>query len=61
MADNGGRKISKDKIILISGLLWLAIAAFGMIFDPEKNVIIISQLVLGTFIIIYYLLLPYRR
>ena len=55
MPRNKEKKISKDKVILISGLLWLALAAFGMLFDPEKNIIIISQLVLGAFIIIYYL------
>ena len=55
MTENKEKKISKDKVILISGLLWLALAAFGMLFDPEKNIIITAQLVLGAFIIIYYL------
>jgi hypothetical protein len=49
------KKISKDRVILISGLLWLALAAFGMLFDPEKSIIIAAQLALGAFIIIYYL------
>jgi hypothetical protein len=55
MTENKEKKISKDKVILISGLLWLALAAFGMLFDPEKSIIITAQLVLGAFIIIYYL------
>jgi hypothetical protein len=55
MPENKEKKISKDKVILISGLLWLALAAFGMLFDPEKSIIITAQLVLGVFIILYYL------
>jgi hypothetical protein len=55
MPDNKKKKTVKDKVILISGILWIAIAALGMLFDPEKYIIISSQLVLGTFIIIYYL------
>ena len=56
MPEKKAKKISKDKVILISGLLWLALAAFGMLFDPEKSIIITTQLVLGVFIILYYLL-----
>jgi hypothetical protein len=55
MPVNKEKKISKDKVILISGLLWLVLAVFGMLFDPEKSIIITAQLVLGAFIIIYYL------
>ncbi len=55
MPENKEKKISKDKVILISGILWLSLAAFGMLFDPEKSIIITAQLVLGVFIILYYL------
>ena len=55
MPEKKAKNISKDKVILISGLLWLALAAFGMLFDPAKNIIIIAQFLLGGFIVIYYL------
>ena len=55
MQEKNKNKISTDRVLLISGLLWLALAAFGMLFDPEKSIIITAQLVLGAFIIIYYL------
>lgn len=49
------KKISKDTVILISGLIWIALGLFGMLFDPDKTIIITAQLVLGVFIILYYL------
>jgi len=55
--DNPKKRISKDTVILISGLVWLALGIFGMIFDPDKTIIITAQLVLGVFIILYYLFL----
>jgi len=55
MPENKGKKVSKDKVILFSGMMWIALAAFGMLFDPGKDIIIISQFVLGLFIINYYM------
>lgn len=52
--DNYIKYQSKTTYILIAGLLWLALGLFGLIFDPTKNVIIITQMVLGLIILIYY-------
>ena len=49
------KKISKNTVILISGIIWIALGLFGMLFDPDKTIIITAQLVLGVFIILYYL------
>ncbi len=54
MPDNEKKKMSKDTVILISGIIWLALGLFGMFLDPDKTIIITAQLVLGVFIIIYY-------
>lgn len=51
---DSGKKISKDTIILISGIVWLVLGILGMTIDPGKLLITISQLVLGVFILVYY-------
>jgi len=43
-----------QKIYLAFGIVWLALGLFGLIFDPTKIMIIISQLVLGSVVLIYY-------
>ncbi len=47
-------KNQSPKTYLIFGIMWLALGLFGLIFDPSKRVIITSQLVLGSGILIYY-------
>ena len=47
--------------VLISGLVWLALGLFGLIFDPLKRLMIIIQLVLGSLILIYYVWLRSRQ
>jgi hypothetical protein len=46
---NGSQRSKKfnQVSLLILGFVWIAIALFGLIFDPEKKVIIISQIVIG--------------
>lgn len=55
MPEEEKKKISKNTVILISGIIWIALGLFGMLFDPDKTIIITAQLVLGVFIILYYL------
>jgi len=50
----------KLKIYLFMGIVWLALGLFGLIFDPTKELIIISQLVLGAVILIYYFWQKFR-
>ena len=47
-------KNQSQKVYLIFGIVWLALGLFGLIFDPTKKIIIISQLVLGSVVLIYY-------
>ncbi len=52
--DNNMKRKQKRISLLIIGLIWIALGLFGLIFDPSKTLIIISQLVLGVGILIYY-------
>ena len=52
--DNNVKRKQKRISLLIIGLIWIALGLFGLIFDPSKTLIIISQLVLGVGILIYY-------
>jgi len=55
--DNNNVKRKQKRIgLLIIGLIWIALGLFGLIFDPSKTLIIISQLVTGGVILIYYFL-----
>jgi len=47
-------KNQSQKVYLIFGAVWLALGLFGLVFDPTKKIIIISQLVSGSVILIYY-------
>ena len=38
--------ITKDTVILITGLIWIALGLFGMLFDSDKTIIITAQLVM---------------
>jgi hypothetical protein len=45
--DRPQRKKFNQVSWIVLGLIWIALALFGLIFDPEKKVIIISQIVAG--------------
>ena len=54
--DNNNVKRKQKRInLLIIGLIWIGLGLFGLIFDPSKTVMIISQLVCGGIILLYYL------
>ena len=48
------------KIYLFMGIMWIALGLFGLIFDSEQKLIIISLLVLGAVILIYYFWKKFR-
>ena len=54
--DNTVKCKQKRNSLLIIGLSWIALGLFGLIFDPSKTLIIISQLVSGGVILIFYFL-----
>ena len=54
--DNNVKRRQKRISLLIIGLIWIGLGLFGLIFDPSKTLIIISQLVSGGVILIYYFL-----
>lgn len=41
--------------ILVFGLIWLGLGLFGLIFDPDKKMIIISQFVFGAAMVLYFI------
>jgi L-asparagine transporter-like permease len=43
------------------GLVWIAFALFGLIFDPEKRVIIISQIVAGGLCLVVFIVVKLRK
>ena len=43
-----------QKSALIFALVWIGLGLFGLIFDPDKKVIIISQFVAGILILLVY-------
>lgn len=52
--------MKNQKVYLAFGIVWLALGLFGLIFDPTKRLIIISQLVVGSAVLIYYFWLRLR-
>ena len=52
---------SYQGILGIMGIVWIAIALFGLIFDPEKKVIIISQFIVGLLCFIYFIVLKLKK
>jgi len=52
---------SNNTFWLIMGLVWIAFALFGLIFDPEKRVIIISQIVAGGLCLVVFIVVKLRK
>ncbi len=46
---------------LIMGLVWIAFALFGLIFDPEKRVIIISQIAAGILFFVIFIVIKLKK
>ena len=47
--------------LLIMGFVWIAIALFGLIFDPEKKIIIISQFIVGVLCFIFFIVSKLKK
>ena len=43
------------------GFVWIAFALFGLIFDPEKRVIIISQIVAGGLCFVIFIVMKLKK
>ncbi len=54
-------KKKESKTYLFMGMMWIALGLFGLIFDPTKELIIISLFVLGAIILIYYLWKKFKK
>jgi hypothetical protein len=46
---------------IIWGSIWIALALFGLLFDPEKKVIIISQIIVGGVCFIIFIVLKLKK
>lgn len=46
---------------IVMGFIWIALALFGLIFDPEKRIIIISQIVAGGLCFVVYIAMRLKK
>ena len=53
--DSPRSKKTNQVTLIVMGFIWIALALFGLIFDPEKRVIIISQIVVGGLCFVVYI------
>ena len=48
------RKISRLRTFMIMGFVWIGLATFGLIFDPERKLVILSLFILGVLYLAYF-------
>lgn len=48
------RELSSIRLFLIMGFLWIGLGTFGLVFDPDKELIILSQFVTGIVCLVYF-------
>ena len=48
-------------LLVIMGCVWIAFALFGLVFDPEKRVIIISQIGAGGLCFLVYIVMKRKK
>jgi hypothetical protein len=61
MNDESSRsKKTNQYIFLTMGIVWLGLALFGLIFDPSKRLIILSQIAAGCISLIFYFIWKYK-
>lgn len=46
---------------VIMGFVWIAFALFGLILDPEKRVIIISQIIAGGLCFVIFIVAKLKK
>jgi len=46
---------------LIMGFVWIAFALFGLIFDPEKRIVIISQIAAGILFFVIFIVIKLKK
>lgn len=59
--DNPRSKKFNQVFWIIMGFVWIAFALFGLIFDPEKRVIIISQIVAGGLCFVIFIVMKLKK
>ena len=59
--DNPKSKKFNQVFLVIMGFVWIAFALFGLIFDPEKRVIIISQIVAGGLCFVIFIVMKLKK
>lgn len=52
--NHSDKKKTNQNIFFYIGIIWIGLALFGLIFDPEKKLIIASQIVVGLVSFILY-------
>lgn len=62
MSNNSSRSKKFNQVsLIVMGFIWIAFALFGLIFDPEKRLIIISQIVAGGLCFIVFIVLKLKK
>ena len=61
MKNNNVKSRKHNQSLLIMGFIWIAIALFGLIFDPGKRVIIISQFAIGGLCLIIFIVTKLKK
>ncbi len=59
--DSPHSKKSNQAILIVMGFIWIAFALFGLIFDPEKKVIIISQIAAGGLCFVVFIVRKLKK
>jgi hypothetical protein len=59
--ENRRKKRSSQISYLIMGFVWIAIALFGLIFDPEKKLVIISLFAAGGLFIVIFIVMKLKK
>jgi hypothetical protein len=62
MSNNSFRSKQFNQVsLIVMGFIWIAFALFGLIFDPEKRLIIISQIVAGALCFFVFIVLKLKK
>jgi L-asparagine transporter-like permease len=59
--DKSKSKNFNQSFWLIMGFVWISFALFGLIFDPEKRVIIISQIAAGILFFVIFIVIKLKN
>ena len=51
------RRMTRLRTFMIMGFVWVGLATFGLIFDPERKLVILSLFIFGVLYLAYFLVI----